>query len=838
MTPPAAPSLESWLVVVNLPIGPCDFAAPHGWRGAAPVGCRVLVPWRGALEVGLVVGSGDGRGGHRLREAVHVLDDPGCPWVTPATVTGVQGWAADARIPAGLIWGDLLGVGWQAEVTHMVRAVEGADLSVFARRPPTERWTDAGAFPDALLDAIREQGLLEERFTPRPRMRGAVAARPLDEVPPASRTATVLSAVTPAPAGLTAKQAQATAWLAEHGPCDTLSAWAKGAGVSSGVVTAALNAGGAAYTLVDAPAPPAWTWLHEHGPVDTYAAWANSASADGVPLTPTQAGTLALRGWADTIEVPQPPPALPEPWPQPDPAGTPDPLPEAPVWRLHGGRARARFALLAPRVTRLLTQGRGVLVLAPDHATLRRAWEGLSGLATHAGTRAAQLTGTLSEPQRAHTWHLIRTGEARLVIGSGHALAAPLDDLALIIVLEEASDAHKLLSGSRAFLPDLATRLAATHDAALALVGTTPAAESVPHPGAILPPPRARVHVVDYANPPEQPELGPLSSVHLRLGDQGYPLSHDLARVLRQVQERGRQAALLAPRRGYSALLRCPGCDHTPQCRNCDVPLRFHREGRQLTCHQCGYHQPIPERCDQCGDPMWQARGPGTEWIAQEVQKLLPGFPVYRLDRDRQDDLTPLMRGESGVVIGTQLLLSHEPPPDLALIGVTLADTWLNVSDFRASERYHRLLRQLAEWHPTRAPMLLVQTFQADHPALKVMVDGRDTLAYPAAEERARAALNYPPHARLAQIEISARDQHKAQAAAQDLADALHGAGATAHEVLGPAPSPVARVRGVYPYHLFLRARNDTRLGELLRILDTRTWKAKIRVDVNPRGGL
>ncbi|MFN4252298.1 primosomal protein N' [Deinococcus sp.] len=841
MTPPASLPSQPWQVAVNLPVPPYDFAAPHGQGGPAPLGCRVLVPWRGELVVGLVVGEGDPRAAHRLREAAHLLDDPAAPWVPPATVTGVQGWAHDARIPAGLIWGDLLGVGWTAAYAHMVRAVPGSDLSAFARRAPTDRWTDAGAFAPALLDAIREQGLLEERFTPQPRLISVVEARAPEHVPPASRTVTVLRAVTPAPTQiptLTPRQAQAAAWLAEHGPCDTLSAWAKGAGVSAGVVTAALNAGAAEYTSTERPPPPAWEWLRAHGPADSYAAWAAGASAAGIPLSGTQAGTLALRGWADTIQVPAPPPALPEPAaaaPDPD---RPDQLPEAPVWRLHGGRPASRAAVLAPRIGRLLRQGRGVLILAPDAATLRRTWEHLSGLARTCGTHAAQISGQLSEAQREHTWQLVQGGHARLVIGSGHALTAPLHDPALIVVLEEASDAHKLLSGSRAFLPDVAARLATAHDAALALVGAAPAAESVPHPGAVLPPPRARVHVVDYAHPPEQPQIGPLSGAHLAPADMGYPISHDLARVLRQVQERGRQAALLAPRRGYSALLRCPTCEHTPQCRHCDVPLRFHQDTRQLTCHQCGYHQPVPDRCDECGDRMWKARGPGTEWITQEVRKLLPGFPVYRLDRDHQDDLSPLMRGESGVIVGTQLLLSHEAPPDLALIGVTLADTWLNVSDFRASERYHRLLRQLAEWHPTRAPMTVVQTFQADHPALKVMVEGRDTLAYPAAEERARAALNYPPHARLAQIEISARDQHKAQAAAQDLADALHGAGATTHEVLGPAPSPVARLRGVYPYHLFLRARNDTRLGELLRVLDTRTWKARVRVDVNPRGGL
>lgn len=825
-------------MVVNLPVPAYDFGVPHGFSGPVPLGCRVLVPWRGELVVGLVVGEGDPRGGHRLREAVHVLDDPACPWVPPATVQGITGWAFDARIPAGLVWGDLLGVGWDAAYTHMVRAVEGADLQAFARKAPTERWTDAGAFAPALLDAIREQGLLEERFTPQPRTKTVVEARALEDVPPAARVSTVLQAVPESGVRLTPKQAQAVAWLAEHGPADTLSAWAKAAGVSNAVVTAALNAGGAAYAQVPAPPPDAWTWLRDNGPTDTYAAWANGASLDGLPLSPTQAGTLALRGWADTVDVPAPPPTLPEPCPLAADPDLPDRLPDGPLWRLHGGRAATRFGVLAPRIARRLTQGQGVLVLAPDAATLRRAWEGLSGLADACGTRAVQLSGTLSEAQREHTWALVRSGDARLVIGSGHALPAPLHDPALIVVLEEASDAHKLLSGSRAFLPDVAARIAGAHGAELASVGAAPAAETVPWPGAVLPPPRTRLHVVDYANPPEQPELGPLSGVQHKQGDMGYPISHDLARVLRQVQERGRQAVLLAPRRGYSALLRCPTCEHTPHCRNCDVALRFHQETRQLTCHQCGYHEGIPDRCDNCGDRMWKARGPGTEWIAQEVQKLLPGFPVYRLDKDRQDDLTPLMTGEAGVVVGTQLLLSQEPPPNLALIGVTLADTWLNVSDFRASERYHRLLRQLAEWHPTRAPMLLVQTFQADHPALKVMVEHRDTLAYPAAEERARKDLGYPPHARLAQIEVTAREANKAQAAAQELADALHGAGATAQEVLGPAPSPVARLRGVYPYHLFLRARNDTRLGELLRVLDTRTWKARVRVDVNPRGGL
>ncbi|MGI8748085.1 MAG: replication restart helicase PriA, partial [Deinococcus sp.] len=490
---------------------------------------------------------------------------------------------------------------------------------------------------------------------------------------------------------------------------------------------------------------------------------------------------------------------------------------------------------LASRIRRRLELGRGVLVVTPDGASLRQAWADLSGLAAACGTRAVCFSGGLNEAQRLHAWELIGSGEAGLVIGSLLALAAPLPDLGLMVVLEEASDAHKLLGGSRAFLPDLACRMAAAASVPLALVGEVPAVESLGHPGVVLPPPRARLHVVNFAAPPEQPEMGPLSSPHLKPGDLGYPLSHDLARVLRQVAERGRQAALLAPRRGYSALLRCPRCQHTPGCPHCDVSLRFHKERRALHCHQCGFEGVVPERCQECGEQMWQARGPGTEWIVQEVQKLLPGLPVYRHDRDRQDDLSRLQAGESGVVVGTQALLSLEAPPDLALIGVTLADTWLNVSDFRAGERYHRLLRQLLGWHRERSPLTLIQTFQPEHPALLSVLRGHPADFYPALELRAREELGYPPHRQLTFIEVAARDQGRARSAAQEVAEVLYGAGAAAQEVLGPAASPLARVRGVYPYQLLLRTHSEARLHELLGTLDRR-FPARVRVDLTPRG--
>ena len=823
--PPGGPGTDlAWSVALPLPLAPYDFGTPPGTRGAAPVGCRVAVPWQGGVRVGVVLGPG--APGHRLRDAVARLDEG--PWLSPAFLAALLEEARLSRVPPGLLLSDLVGVGLSPDLAHRVRAVAGADLSPFGRGVPGPAWANAADFSGALLDAVRAQGLLEEEVTVAPRTVSVVRARGEADVPPEERTRRVIAAREAGGDQLSPKQALAWAWLREHGPVERPSVWAAGSGVSGSVVRAVLERGWAEHVAVPAPPPPAWQWLREHGPAESLVAWAERAGVGVGAVT-----ALSARGWAERAELLAPAPELPLPGPAPSPA--PDRLPEAEAWRLHGGRHAERVRALAPRVARALEIGRGVLVLAPDHATLRRSWAALSGVAAASGTGAVLVSGTLGEARREEAWARVRSGEARLVIGTGAALCAPLADPALIVVEEEGSDAYKLPSGSHAYLPELARKVARHAGCALGWIGSAPSAEVLDLPGVVLPPPIARLHVVDYASPPQAPELGPLSRADLRPGPQGYPLSYDLQKVLRQVAERGRQAALLAPRRGYSALLRCPSCEHTPSCAHCDVPLRFHQETRSLTCHQCGYREGLHERCEKCGERMWQARGPGTEWIAREVERLLPGFPVARFDKDRQDDLSALHAGKSGVVVGTQALLSQDAFPNLALIGLTLADTWLNVSDFRASERYHRLLRQLLEWHPTRAPLLVVQTFQAQHPALMSVLDGLDAEHYPQRERQGRALLRYPPFARLAQVEVTARDPGRARAAAEAVAQALFAGGAQAGEVLGPAPSPIARLKGLYPYHLLLRVRDEARLGALLGALD-RSFGGRVRVDVHPRG--
>ncbi|HEX2863736.1 MAG TPA: primosomal protein N', partial [Deinococcales bacterium] len=442
--------------------------------------------------------------------------------------------------------------------------------------------------------------------------------------------------------------------------------------------------------------------------------------------------------------------------------------------------------------------------------------------------------------EREAEWARVASGEARVVFATLTGLLAPIPDLDLIVVEEEGSDAYKLRGGSRAFLPDAARARAEAAGASLIVTGVAPAVESMALPGVTLAPPRARLLVVDYLAREEAALRNALPGQSARR--EAWPLSGDLRHALRQVAERGRQGVLIAPRRGYSAVLRCQECGWTPACPNCDVPVRLHQARRIMECHQCGYRHPLPERCPSCGSQDFIARGPGTEWIEHELKRFLPGFNVLRFDRDQRDDLATLYAGEPGIVIGTTAILGQPAPPDLAVIALSFADTFVNHPDFRAAERYHGLLRHLVQWHPTRAPLLVIQTFSGAHPVLTSLERGEPVNAYPLGELAARRRLGYPPFASMALVQVMARSLGDAERAANDAVAILRDRVARDPEspgeeplaVLGPAPSPIPRQKGLYAYHVLVRAPSDASLG--YRLFPLRQSRlGRVRVDVNPR---
>ncbi len=497
--------------------------------------------------------------------------------------------------------------------------------------------------------------------------------------------------------------------------------------------------------------------------------------------------------------------------------------------RLHGAKPRERFAVLQSLILKAVKNGHCVLYLAPDHVRLERAYKALGELA-----KSAMLHGALRPLEREAVWRFCATGTIPILFGTPMALFAPLPDLALIILEDELSDAWKLHGGSRVFIPDAVLTRAKHAKARVLFVGSVPATESLDLDGVVLPPPTARIHVVDFNAAPKAPETGPMSN--MPIARDSFPISTDLKRVLRQIAERGRQAVIIAPRRGYSAMLRCKDCAWIPYCPHCDVALKFHAAARTLECHQCGYSTVPPTRCPNCEGTVLSPKGPGSEWIVRELRGFLPQTNLFRFDREFKDDLTPIYAGESGIVVGTTAVLGLPPPPNLALIAISFADTMHSSPDFRAGERFHLLLRQLLEWHPTRAPLLLIQTFDGQHKAIQQIQNSEDSSSFAKSELESRQAFLYPPFAQMAQIQVSARRVGDAEIASSKLGGLIRDRGAVSLELLGPAPAGIARVKGLFVYQLLVRADTRERLTQLLEPARSyREGGVRVRIDVNPR---
>ncbi|WP_022797669.1 primosomal protein N' [Thermus islandicus] len=468
----------------------------------------------------------------------------------------------------------------------------------------------------------------------------------------------------------------------------------------------------------------------------------------------------------------------------------PLPLPERPG-RVNGGRFAERLRLLKG----LVAEG-DHLVLFPEVSLLLRFLEHFPEAKPYHGGLPPWLREALFRAPRG------------LVFATYGGLLLPFTPRSMVVV-EEGSESYKLPAGSRAFIPPLAELRARLLGVPLTYLSLVPAVEVLDRPGLTFPVPKPRVLILDLRR------------------ERGHPFTGRALALLRQVEERGRQAVVLSPRKGFSALLLCADCGFRPTCPQCALPLRYHREGKgRLLCHQCGHEALPPPLCPECGSPFLEPRGPGLEWLVEELRRHL-ALPVLRYAKEAKDDLGPLLEGQPGVVVATTALLRGPSLPELALVLLPYADGFLLDSDFRAAERYHRLLWALTELRPGRRPLLLLQTYTPDHPAHQGLLEG-SVEAFPWQEKALRELLQYPPRVRMVKLEVRHRKEERALEAALALRDALQGV-AREGEVLGPAPAPVPRIKGLYLYHLLLRGSTE-RLEELLSHLD----RNRFRLDPDP----
>ncbi len=507
------------------------------------------------------------------------------------------------------------------------------------------------------------------------------------------------------------------------------------------------------------------------------------------------------------------------------------------VTLLDGVTGSGKTEVYLEAVAEALCQRRQVLVLLPEIA-LSSQW--LERFARRFGVPPAVWHSDLSSRVRGITWRGVAEGEARVVVGARSALFLPFPDLGLIVVDEEHETAFKQEEGVAYHARDMAVVRARLESAPAVLVSATPSLETLHN---VQTGRYRRLTLPRRHGGARLPEIG-LIDLRATPPGRGRFLAPALLAAVRETLARGEQAMLFLNRRGYAPLTLCRSCGHRIQCPNCTAWLVEHRARRVLTCHHCGHTIPIPPLCPACGAAhSLTPVGPGVERITEEAAEL---FPEARRLVMASDTLPgphaaaaaarAIEAREIDLIIGTQIVAKGWHFPHLTLVGVVDADLGLGGGDLRAAERTVQLLHQVAgRAGRAEAPgRVLLQSFNPDHPVMRALVSG-DLEGFVARESAERRPGNWPPFGRLAALIVSAGSAEAADALARELGrTAPSGTGIA---VLGPAPAPLAILRGRHRRRLLLKTRRDIAVQPILREWLVRVKvppAARVEVDVDP----
>ncbi len=488
-------------------------------------------------------------------------------------------------------------------------------------------------------------------------------------------------------------------------------------------------------------------------------------------------------------------------------------------------------------VAQAIRDGRQALVLLPEIALtepfLKRftARFGCEPVAWHSGLR---------QSQRRRAWRAIATGQAKVTVGARSALFLPYARLGVIVVDEAHETSFKQEEGVHYHARDVAVMRGRFEECPVVLASATPAIETrhqvelgryreLKLPGRYGAAQLPAIEAIDLiAEPPER----------------GRWIAPRLVRAIDDALDRREQVLLFLNRRGYAPLTLCRTCGHRFQCPNCTAWMVEHRLIRRLACHHCGHVMPVPRACPECAtEDSLVACGPGVERIADEVAALFPDAKTAVVTSDTiwspakaAEFVARMEAHDIDIVVGTQLVTKGYHFPNLTLVGVIDADLGLEGGDLRAAERTFQQIMQVAgrAGRGAKPGTVLVQTHAPGARVIQALVSG-DADAFYAAETEARREADAPPFGRFAAIVVSSEDKAAADDAARMIARAAPRADGM--HVFGPAPAPLAMLRGRHRFRLLVHATRGLDVQDAIRDwLGGVDWSAKVRVavDVDP----
>ena len=506
---------------------------------------------------------------------------------------------------------------------------------------------------------------------------------------------------------------------------------------------------------------------------------------------------------------------------------------------LRGVTGSGKTEVYLEAVAACLRAGRQALVLLPEIALTS---EFLTRVEARFGAKPAEWHSGVTMTERRRAWRMVAEGGAQLVVGARSALFLPYRDLGLVVVDEEHDTSYKQEDGVLYSARDMAVLRASIAGAQVILASATPSLETW-----------ANVEAGKYRGLTLTARFGAamprMAAIDMRTEEvpQGRWVSPTLAGAVRQRLEAGEQSLLFLNRRGYAPVTICRACGHQIGCEHCDARMVEHRFQKRLVCHQCGETRPILDACPACEvEGKLAPVGPGVERMAEEAAALFPEARIEVLSSDLYGSARALKArveaiaaGAADIVIGTQLVAKGHNFPLLTLVGVIDADLGLQGSDLRAAERTFQLMRQVAgrAGRAEKPGEALLQTFQPEHPVIRAILSG-DEDGFWRAEAAERRASGVPPYGRMAGIVLSAPDVQ----AVFDLGTRLARADAPLRrigaQVYGPAPAPIARIRGRHRVRLLVKAEKGAPLQAALS-----EWVSQVRlrgdirlsIDIDPQ---
>ncbi|HAG35704.1 MAG TPA: primosomal protein N' [Erythrobacter sp.] len=488
-------------------------------------------------------------------------------------------------------------------------------------------------------------------------------------------------------------------------------------------------------------------------------------------------------------------------------------------------------------VAEALRMGRQVLVLLPEIALTENF---LHRFEERFGAAPILWHSSLKSTERRRAYRAVCEGSAQVVVGARSALYLPFAKLGLIVVDEAHETSFKQEDGVRYNARDVAVMRGHFEKVPVILASATPALESLQ---------MAESGIYEKVDLPSRfggAELPAIELIDLteEKPPHGMWLAQRLVDGIEERLERGEQSLLFLNRRGYAPLTLCRNCGFRYQCPNCSAWLVEHRFTRRLACHHCGHEAPAPQACTECGEPdCLVACGPGVERIADEVAERLPQARVFVATSDTLNSpgraaefIAAVEAREIDVIVGTQLVTKGFHFPELTLVGVVDADLGLEGGDLRAGERTYQQVAQVAgrAGRGSKPGEVLIQTRHPEAPVIAALAAG-DRDAFYSAETEMRREAGAPPFGRWASIIISSEDDGEAREAANrlgafrpDVADCM---------ILGPAPAPMALLRGRYRYRFLINARRSVQLQHVIRRWLTQVDHpagVRLAVDIDP----